>query len=81
MIHTAALLLSVVSPPAPTDITPASLAVRPRVVDLADGPYDWKAQARRTSGQPRADTTIERTCCTDTNINGTPDQVPDYGFD
>ena len=71
MIRAAALLLSAVSPPAPTDITPSSLAVRPRLVTLADVPYDWKAQARRPAGQP----------CTDTNINGTPDQVPDYGFD
>ena len=39
-----ALLLTAIAAPAPTDITPLSLAIRPRAVEVGTAPYDWTLQ-------------------------------------
>ncbi len=78
-----ALLLTAISGTGPADITPASLAVRPQLVDLGNGTYDWALQQRRTGADLRlADNTAHcNTQMSRTNINGHADSVPDCGFD
>jgi hypothetical protein len=77
------LLLTAASPQAATDITPASLATRPPVVNFVGTPYDWMLQqGRAASGQQVADSTANcNTCCLSTNRGGKTDQVHDCGFD
>jgi hypothetical protein len=78
-ISAAVLLLNAVSAPAAADITPVSLAVEARVVDLGDASYDWIRQQRGT-GLNLADNTA--TCDTVTGkTNGGKDTVPDCRFD
>ncbi len=78
-----ALILSAISNPAAADITPASLAVVPHVVQLTDAPYDWKLQqGRGASGVKLADNTANcNTGPTPTNVAGRADSVHDCGFD
>ncbi len=80
---TSALLLTVIANPAPTDITPASLAVLPHAVALADAPYDWALQQGfGASGLKLADNTANcNTGPTQTNVAGQADSVHDCGFD
>jgi hypothetical protein len=78
-----ALFLTAISAPAPADITPSSLAVRPAAVELNEAPYDWTLQqGRGASGLKLADNTANcNTGPTPTNIGGHADSVPDCGFD
>jgi hypothetical protein len=77
------LLLAAMSARAPTDITPLSLAVHPRVVEIAAAPYDWKLQrTTRAVGQKLADGTA--TCDTgplSTHVSGQSDETHDCRFD
>jgi opacity protein-like surface antigen len=78
-ISAAVLLLNAVSGAAAADITPVSLAVEARVVDLGDASYDWNRQQRGT-GLNLADNTA--TCDTVTGkTNNGKDTVPDCRFD
>ena len=83
MTSASALLLTAISNPAATDVTPASLAVAPNFVQVARAPYDWKLQqGRGASGLKLADNTANcNTGPTPTNIAGQADHVPDCGFD
>jgi hypothetical protein len=78
-----ALLLTAISAPAATDVTPASLAVHPHVAQLNEAPYDWALQqGRGASGLKLADNTANcNTGPTPTNIAGQADHVPDCSFD
>jgi hypothetical protein len=80
-ISAAILLLNAVSGAGPADITPVSLAVEPRVVDLGDAPYDWNRQQSGTAaGLKLTDNTA--TCDTVTGkTNNGKDTVPDCRFD
>jgi hypothetical protein len=83
LISASALLLTTISAPSPSDITPVSLAVRPSIVDLGDAGYDWALQ-QRLSGwdlKSAANTANCNTQMTPTNLNGRRDSVPDCGFD
>jgi opacity protein-like surface antigen len=78
-ISAAVLLLNAMSGSAAADITPVSLAVEARVVDLGDASYDWNRQQRGT-GLNLADNTA--TCDTVTGkTNNGKDTVPDCRFD
>lgn len=78
-ISAAVLLLNAVSGPASADVTPVSLAVEARAVDLGDASYDWNRQ-QRGAGLNLADNTA--TCDTVTGkTNGGKDTVPDCRFD
>lgn len=79
MSVTAALLLLNAASATPSDITPVSLAVQPRVLDLGGVSYDWSLQQRPSNGMEIAQTAI---CDTVTGYtrNG-KDTVPDCRFD
>jgi hypothetical protein len=80
-ISAAVLLLNAVSGGGAPDITPVSLSVPPRVVDLGDAPYDWnRQQSGNAAGLKLADNTA--TCDTVTGkTNNGKDTVPDCRFD
>lgn len=77
------LLLSAVSGGAPADITPVSLGVKPRVIDLGDARYDWRLQqGPSAAGVNLAQSAQTATCDTVmSTTNGGKDTVPDCRFD
>lgn len=78
LISATALLFTAISPALPTDITPASLAVRPGVIELTDAPYDWTVQqGPATTGTKLA---LTGNCYTHTATNNN-DQTGDCGLD
>lgn len=78
-----ALVFTAIATPAPTDITPLSLAVCPTAVQLSKVPYDWKLQQGRGARLKLADSTA--TCDTGpipTSLSGgNTDQYHDCRFD
>ncbi|MGC2777601.1 MAG: hypothetical protein WA418_18390 [Bradyrhizobium sp.] len=80
-ISAAVLLLNAVSGTAAVDITPVSLAVQSRVVNLGDAPYDWNAQQSGTAASLNLAANTA-TCDTVTGkTNNGKDTVPDCRFD
>ncbi len=85
MINSASvLILAAIPNPGPMDITPISLAIRPRAVEVGDAPYDWKLQQAGAMTEVKLAQTQTAVCDTgprSTNIAGQADQVPDCRFD
>ena len=79
ILSASALLLTALSAPVPTGITPLSLAVRPHVVERVDAPYNWTLQqGGGATGLQLADSTA--TCDTGPICSGKY-CVPDCRFD
>lgn len=76
------LLLTGMSGATPVDITPVSLSVEPRVVNLGDASYDWTLQLGPSASGVDLASTSTATCDTvmSTTNNG-KDTVPDCRFD
>lgn len=77
------LLLTTVSGATPADITPVSLGVKPRDIDLGEVRYDWRLQqGPSATGINLAQTAQTAHCNTImSTTNGGKDKVPDCGFD
>jgi hypothetical protein len=74
----AALILATVSGTMPGDITPMSLSIEPRVINLGKAPYDWNLQQRQ--GLKLADNTAVCDTVSGSTNNG-QDTAPDCRFD
>jgi hypothetical protein len=80
--HASLLLLTAATAPAPADITPLSLAVRPQPIELGHVTYDWTLQRSRGATLKLADGTA--TCDTgplSTHVSGQSDSTHDCRFD
>jgi hypothetical protein len=77
------LLLTTVSGAPSGDITPASLSVKPRDVDLGEMRYDWRLQQGPGATGINLELATETAHCNTImgQTNGGKDTVPDCGFD